>query len=610
MVEGPTGVLHEIHHSGPHRSGHWTCHYYAVMGEVVPVFPEVGIGPPITPQPGQTVGLVCLDENGAVARESIFVFDPANPVPGLDDPAEAAALALERLPLRPPAIAMNPPAGVAQLVGVTTWLWIADPWVPLRASATLDGVTSTVSATPISVAWTAAGGPSVTCHGPGVPYDTRRPPEVQHSDCTALFEVAGTFALTATVTYSTAWTATTGDAGVLPPGDANRDRPDRRQPGPSPDPLRPGHTNAAANRHTTGGHLPPRCPATPTRRQIATPQVVICRRDARHTTRRNRHTTLPPRCPAHQRGGPIASSGMKIRIGFGLGTRTVTNDGETFGAFVDDLERLGFDSLWLSERISGEAPDPLIALSYAAARTTKLKLGMSVLVLPGRNPVLLAEELATLDRLSDGRLLPAFGLGVADPHEQQAFGVERGDRAKIFNESLPLLRRLWTEDAVDHDGTWFHYEGITVRPRPVQEPLELWLGGIAPSELKRVGRLGDGWLPSFCTPADVAAGIPVIVETADAHDRQVDPEHYGALVAYAEGAVPDVLAKILAQRRPDLADPSELIPVGLTALRTTIESMVEAGASKFVVLPLSEPSAEGWTAELEGVAAALKPLEN
>ena len=81
----------------------------------------------------------------------------------------------------------------------------------------------------------------------------------------------------------------------------------------------------------------------------------------------------------------------KIRIGFGLGTRTLTNDADTFGAFVDVLERLRFDSLWLSERLTGDAPDPLVALAYAAGRTKKLKLGTSVLVVPGRNPVVLAK---------------------------------------------------------------------------------------------------------------------------------------------------------------------------------------------------------------------------
>ncbi|MDO9173723.1 MAG: LLM class flavin-dependent oxidoreductase, partial [Actinomycetota bacterium] len=108
---------------------------------------------------------------------------------------------------------------------------------------------------------------------------------------------------------------------------------------------------------------------------------------------------------------------MKVRIGFGFGVRTKLND-TGFGEVVDALEELRFDSLWLSERLGGEAPDPLVAMAFAAGRTTKLKFGMSVMVLPGRNPVVLAKELATLDRMSGGRLLPAFGLGAVDPHDE------------------------------------------------------------------------------------------------------------------------------------------------------------------------------------------------
>lgn len=298
---------------------------------------------------------------------------------------------------------------------------------------------------------------------------------------------------------------------------------------------------------------------------------------------------------------------MKIRIGFGLGTRTLTNDADTFGPFVDDLERLGFDSLWMSERITAVAPDPVVALAFAAGRTTKLKFGMSVLVLPGRNPVLLAKELATLDRLSNGRLLPAFGLGVVDPREQQAFGVQREERGAIFNEALPLIRRFWLEDQVDHDGPHFHYEALSVRPKPVQQPPDVWLGGTAPSELRRVGRLGDGWLPSFCVAEDIAAALPVITEEADRHDRAIDPEHIGALIAYRRGPLPDAFAAVVAQRRPDL-DPARVFPEGLDGVRETIEAMVEVGASKFVVLPTEEPA--DWTAELDEVAAALFPLQN
>jgi alkanesulfonate monooxygenase SsuD/methylene tetrahydromethanopterin reductase-like flavin-dependent oxidoreductase (luciferase family) len=110
---------------------------------------------------------------------------------------------------------------------------------------------------------------------------------------------------------------------------------------------------------------------------------------------------------------------VKVRVGYGLGTQAPT-DPASLAALVDELERLRFDSLWLSERLTGPAPDPVVGLAFAAARTTHLKFGTSVMVLPGRNPVVLAKELATLDRLSGGRLLPAFGLGVRDPAEQQA----------------------------------------------------------------------------------------------------------------------------------------------------------------------------------------------
>ena len=297
---------------------------------------------------------------------------------------------------------------------------------------------------------------------------------------------------------------------------------------------------------------------------------------------------------------------MKIRIGFGLGTRTLTNGADTFGPFVDDLELIGFDSLWVSERVGGPAPDPVVAMAFAAGRTTRLKFGMSVMVLPGRNPVLLAKELASLDRLSHGRLLPAFGLGVVDPREQQAFGVRREDRGRIFDESLPLIRRLWTEDHVDHDGEFFHLQDASIEPKPVQRPPDVWLGGASKVELRRVGRLGDGWLPSFCDATDIAAGIPIITEEADRHGRAIDPEHIGALIAYRDGPLPDVLAAFIAKRRPD-ADPTTMVPEGLDAVRATIESMVEVGASKFVVLPLVEP--EDWSAELERVAAALFPLQ-
>jgi probable F420-dependent oxidoreductase len=299
---------------------------------------------------------------------------------------------------------------------------------------------------------------------------------------------------------------------------------------------------------------------------------------------------------------------VKVRIGFGLGVDSRLDDAG-FARCVDALEQLRFDSLWLSERVGGHSPDPIVGCAFAAGRTTRLKFGFSVLVVPGRNPVLLAAQLASLDRLSAGRLLPAFGLGVADPHEQQAFGVARADRAPWFDEVLPLLRRLWTEPAVDHDGTRFHYTDVRVLPRPVQQPLDLWLGGIAPSELRRVGRLGDGWLPSFVTPDEAAAGWSTITAVAAEHERTIDAEHFGALIPYVTSEVPTTVLERLARRRPD-ADPRRLVAIGFAGLREHVERFVEVGASKFVVVPVDEPHGDAVADHVADLAAAVLPLQS
>lgn len=290
---------------------------------------------------------------------------------------------------------------------------------------------------------------------------------------------------------------------------------------------------------------------------------------------------------------------MKVRVGFGLGTRTASLDGVRFAELVDALEVLGFDSLWLSERLGGECPDPMLGLAFAAARTSRLKLGTSVQVLPGRNPFVVAKQWASLDRLSEGRALPAFGLGVTDPREQAAFGVAPRERGARFDGLLDTVRRLWRGEEVS---------GTTVAPLPVQDRLDVWLGGTSPAALARVGRVGDGWLPSFCTPADVEAGRAVIEREAAAHGRAIDPDHFGALVLYLpdEGPLPDPVAAAVAARRPGV-DPAEVVAAGLDALAGLLRRFVDAGASKFVVVPVVEPAS--WPEHLATVAEAVHPLE-
>jgi probable F420-dependent oxidoreductase len=297
---------------------------------------------------------------------------------------------------------------------------------------------------------------------------------------------------------------------------------------------------------------------------------------------------------------------VKVRVGFGLGANAAAGDADGFAALVDALDHHRFDSLWLSERIGAPSPDPVIGLAVAAGRSARLKLGTSVQVLPGRNPALLAGSWATLDVLSGGRVLPAFGLGIVAPNEQAAFGITREERAPWFDEVLPLIRRLWTEDTVDHDGPRFHYRGLSVLPKPVQQPPDVWLGGKAPSELRRVGRLGDGWLASFATPAACETGRPMIEAAAEAAGRAIDDEHYGAMVFYTRGEIPEALATAIASRNPGV-DPRDLIHSGVPAVRKACERFVDVGFSKLVLVPFSHPPS--WDDELAELAAEVLPIQ-
>jgi probable F420-dependent oxidoreductase len=295
---------------------------------------------------------------------------------------------------------------------------------------------------------------------------------------------------------------------------------------------------------------------------------------------------------------------VKIRIGVGLGADGVELNG--FGQLCRDLEDRDFDSLWLSEILSRPVLDPLVGLAYAAAASSRLKLG-TTMVLPGRNPIRLAKELATLDQLSNGRLLVTFVPGIKQAEELAALGVQAAARGPMMDEVMPLLRRLWAEDDVEHQGTYYSYETVTVEPKPLQEPLEMWVGGTAPSALARTGALSDGWLPAFCTPEEAAAGRRVVEEHAAAANRQVSPEHFGVSLGYAETELSRGVRKLIAARRPGV-DPTSLVPVGLDGLRATIEAFIEVGFSKFVVRPNETP--ESWSAELDRLATTILPLQN
>jgi probable F420-dependent oxidoreductase len=293
---------------------------------------------------------------------------------------------------------------------------------------------------------------------------------------------------------------------------------------------------------------------------------------------------------------------MSVKIGISLGAAGAPSE---FEAAVGLLEAAGIDSLWLPENVYGPAIEPFTGMTWALAKTERLKVGSGISVLPGRNPVLVAKRLASLAGLAPGRVLPVFGLQPALAAERALFPVPPGQRGAVFDEALALLRLMLTTDVVSFHGSFFTVEGASVGPLPAK-PLDIWLGGSAEAGLRRVGRLADGWLGSLLTPPEAAQAIRVINAAADDANREVEQDHFGISLAVAFGGIPDALAASVRRRRPD-ADPAALVADGWAGARGLISSFVDAGLSKFVIRPAATP--ESFEDFVDGFARNLIPIQ-
>lgn len=290
---------------------------------------------------------------------------------------------------------------------------------------------------------------------------------------------------------------------------------------------------------------------------------------------------------------------MKIRLGVGYGSL----DG--FTEAVDHAEALGVDSLWLSEVVFSQQVDPFIGMAHALSRTTRLKVGTGVAVLPGRHPVLVAKQLISLAALNPKRVLPVFGLQPARTPERQAFPVA-GKRSDVFDETMRALRLLLDQDSVSFDGEFWTISDAKLAPKPLK-PLDIWLGGSAPAGLDRVGRLADGWLGSFLTPAQSARAVEAIKASAAKAGREIEEDHYGMSIAVSTNGIPDSLVAVVRDRQPG-TDPGELVPSGWSNARELIHRYVDAGITKFVIRPAGP--VDDFRAFLDSFASELMPLQN
>ena len=294
--------------------------------------------------------------------------------------------------------------------------------------------------------------------------------------------------------------------------------------------------------------------------------------------------------------------GMKIRFGVGLARDTGPAE---LPRIVDRLEAAGVDSIWFSELVYTPQVDPFVGMAHALARTAKLKAGTGVSILPGRHPALVAKQLASLAALAPKRVLPVFGVRPANPAERSLFPVADGRRGAVFDESLQLLRTLLGRSRVDFVGEFHAVRTASVGPTP-DPPLDIWLAGSAPAALRRVGRLGDGWLGSFHTPGQARRAREAIQAAAAGAGREIEPDHYGISLTVAAGAIPPELVAIARARRPD-TDPAELIATDWPALHRLLDAHIEAGMTKFVVRPAGPQTFDEF---LDRFVAELIPRQN
>jgi probable F420-dependent oxidoreductase len=281
----------------------------------------------------------------------------------------------------------------------------------------------------------------------------------------------------------------------------------------------------------------------------------------------------------------------KISVGVGLANFPFSG-ADAFWRWVDLCEEGGIDSIWQTDRLIGAEPflETLSTMAALAGRTRRLKFGMNVLSLGQRDPVLVAKQCATVDFLSDGRLLPAFGVGSDRSPEWTALGLDAKSRGARTDESLEIIRRLWTEESVDFAGVHYRLTGAQITPRPVQAELPMWIGGSSKAAVRRTARFGTGWQGGIDTPETAARVVSEIKAALALTGRTIDQDHYGAGFPFRFGRLADhpaIAATMQAYAAFSGIDPTAYFAIGDAGIILgRIGEYIEAGISKFILRPL------------------------
>ncbi len=289
---------------------------------------------------------------------------------------------------------------------------------------------------------------------------------------------------------------------------------------------------------------------------------------------------------------------MARNIAVGIGIMEYSfQSSDGFWRWVDLCEGGGIDSIWQTDRLVSRQPilECMTALAAIAGRTRRIKFGVNVVSVAMRDPVLLAKQCATIDVLSEGRLLPGFGIGSPRGPEWNAMHLDASTRGRRTDEALEIIARLWAGETLDYAGRHFTLTECSIAPVPVQPDLPMWIGGSSDAAVRRTARYGTGWQAGLETPATVGGVIAAIKAAVTEAGRVIDEDHYGAAFAFRFGSWDDAgMTKVAESYQARTGrDAREAFAVGdVGTVMDRLAEYVEAGASKFILRPAAQGDAD------------------
>jgi probable F420-dependent oxidoreductase len=299
---------------------------------------------------------------------------------------------------------------------------------------------------------------------------------------------------------------------------------------------------------------------------------------------------------------------VKVGVGFGL-WRLGMPSAETIARVAERAEHWGIDSFWLSDHLLAPSPelDVVATLGLLASRTSRMKLGPSVLLLNLRNPLLAARAFASLDYLSGGRMVMAVGTG-ANLADYAACGIPAEGRGRRLEEGIEVLRTVWREKNASFHGKFFNFDNVTLEPRPAPRPnndfgtMDIWIGGRSEAALRRTARMGDGFFASFQTPEEFARSISRIRTYAAEFGRANGRIESGLiLLCRIAGSRQSALGAIEPMLKALGGGAEQFLERGVFGsaddVLKRLSEYIARGLDKFVLWPVATP--EDWASQVE-----------